>query len=184
MLFAGGAPMWLRQIAVFAAALVAAAAGLCAFDYARAPVRAAPTAATDRIVVDKTARRMSLFKDGKEVRRYRVALGRGGPGAKREEGDGRVPEGVYTIAGRNPDSAYHLSLRIGYPTPAEARAAHRRGVDPGGDIMIHGIANGLGWIGGAHRLIDWTQGCIAVTDSEVEEIWRLVPDGTEIEIRG
>jgi murein L,D-transpeptidase YafK len=94
----------------------------------------------------------------------------------------KVPEGDYRITGRNPRSAFHLSLRIGYPTPPQAQAARSRGVAPGGDIMIHGLGNGFGWIGGANRRLDWTRGCVAVTNAEIEEIWRLVPDGTLVEI--
>jgi murein L,D-transpeptidase YafK len=90
---------------------------------------------------------------------------------------------MYRIAGRNPHSAFHLALRVGYPTPGQRQHAQLLGVDPGGDIMIHGIHNGLGWLGSLQRRMDWTKGCIAVTDPEIEEIWRAVPDGTPIVIR-
>jgi murein L,D-transpeptidase YafK len=126
---------------------------------------------------------MTLLNGDRIVRIYRVALGRGGLDNKSRAGDGKVPEGIYHIVGRNPNSAYHLSLRISYPTSAQIREAGRLGVNPGGDIMIHGIRNGLGWLGARHRSLDWTQGCIAVTNEEIEEIWRLVPDGAQIEIR-
>lgn len=126
---------------------------------------------------------MTLFKQGHPVRTYAVALGRGGLGKKLMAGDNKVPEGRYRITGRNPHSAFHLSLRIGYPTLKQIEDARRRGIDPGGDITIHGIANGFGWIGASHRRTDWTRGCIAVTDQEIEEIWRMVPDGTPILIK-
>jgi murein L,D-transpeptidase YafK len=157
--------------------------GLCAFSFAQTPVRAPVQASTDRVIVEKGAHRMTLLKDGRVVRTYRVALGRGGLGPKEVAGDNRVPEGIYRIKGRNPNSAYHLSLRIGYPTLSQERAARERGINAGGDIMIHGIRNGLGWIGTQHRRLDWTQGCVAVTNEEIEEIWRIVPDQTVIEIR-
>ncbi|HJQ15803.1 MAG TPA: L,D-transpeptidase family protein [Allosphingosinicella sp.] len=175
--------MRLRLMFAAIAATVLAIGGLCAFSLARPPVRGRVVAATDHILVDKSDHRMTLFKRGRIIKSYRVALGRGGLGPKTRAGDNKVPEGLYRITGHNPDSAYHLSLRIGYPTAMQASNARKRGVDPGGDIMIHGIRNGLGWIGGQHRRLDWTRGCIGVTDDEIEEIWRLVPDQTPIEIR-
>ncbi len=166
-----------------AIALVLLLATLCAISWLKTPVRGPIEAAADHILIDKSERRLTLFKNGNAIRSYAVALGRGGLDDKVREGDNRVPEGHYRIAGRNPDSAYHLSLRIGYPTPDQVRQARVSGIDPGGDIMIHGIRNGMGWIGPLHRIADWTRGCIAVTDDEIEEIWRLVPDGATIEIR-
>jgi murein L,D-transpeptidase YafK len=136
----------------------------------------------DRIVVEKEAHTLTLCRQGRVLKTYRVALGRGGAGPKLQAGDNRVPEGLYRIVGRNPHSAFHRALRVGYPTPEQVRQAQVRGVDPGGDIMIHRIRNGLGWLGSLQRRVDWTKGCIAVTDGEIDEIWRLVPDGTPIEI--
>jgi len=140
------------------------------------------TPKADLIVVEKSAYRMRLFSHGQELQSFRVALGRGSSGNKVREGDNKVPEGTYRIAGRNPHSTFHLSLRIGYPTPEQARMAQARGINPGGDVMIHGIRRGLGWIGPLHRYLDWTRGCIAVTDNEMDEIWRWMPDGTVIVI--
>ncbi len=116
------------------------------------------------------------------IRSYKVALGRNPTGAKMQRGDSRTPEGAYTISGRNAASAFHRSLRISYPSAADRERAKRQGIDPGGDIMIHGLPNGQGYVGAGRRLIDWTDGCIAVTNSEIEEIWRLVSDGTPIQI--
>ena len=172
-----------RWVLVGIALIPVTFAALCLFSFLQAPRRDPITPAADRIIVEKRAHRMTLFKQGQVVRTYRIALGRGGREPKTRSGDNRVPEGIYRISGRNPDSAYHLSLRISYPTPAQAAAARKVGTDPGGDIMIHGIRNGLGWIGPQHRRLDWTQGCIAVTNAEIEEIWRTVPDNIEIEIR-
>jgi murein L,D-transpeptidase YafK len=137
----------------------------------------------DRIVVEKSTRRLSLFRDGNEIKMYRVALGRNPLGAKQQEGDAKTPEGIYKIDGRNPQSRFHLALHISYPSDEDKNRAAARGVSAGFDIMIHGIQNGRGWIGAFHRWKDWTAGCIAVTDEEIEELWRVTPDGTTIEIR-
>ena len=137
----------------------------------------------DRIVVGKSARRLSIFRDANELKTYRIALGRSPVGAKREEGDMKTPEGIYRIDGRNPQSSFHLALHISYPSDEDNKRAAAHGVPAGFDIMIHGIQNGRGWIGAFHRWKDWTAGCIAVTDEEIEEIGRITPDGTTIEIR-
>ena len=139
-------------------------------------------AKADRVVVIKHEHVMMLMRDGQVLKTYRVALGRGGIGPKVRAGDNKVPEGVYPVAGRNAQSAFHRALRVGYPTPQQVRDAQRSGVDPG-DFMIHGIRNGLGWVGQLQRYVDWTKGCIAVTDGEMDEVWRAVPDGTPIEIK-
>jgi murein L,D-transpeptidase YafK len=145
------------------------------------PLRAGTT--VDRILIEKSARRLSIFRDGKRLESYRVALGRNPVGAKREEGDMKTPEGVYKIDSRNPQSDYHLALHISYPSDEDTARAAERGVNAGFDIMIHGLKNGGGWIGAFHRRHDWTAGCIALTDEEIEELWRVVPDQTPVEIR-
>lgn len=117
------------------------------------------------------------------VKSYRIALGGVPKGHKECQGDNRTPEGHYIIDSRNKSSKYHRSLHVSYPNPADIRAAKKRGCNPGGDIMIHGLPNGYGWTGASHTAIDWTLGCIAVTNKEIEEIWRLVPNGTPIEIK-
>lgn len=137
----------------------------------------------DQIVIEKSVRNLSVFANGKKLKTYRVALGRNPVGAKQEEGDNKTPEGIYSVDGRNPQSNFHLALHISYPSNEDETRAAERGVSPGFDIMIHGIRNGLGWIGAFHRLRDWTAGCIAVTDEEIEELWRVAPDGTAVEIR-
>lgn len=136
----------------------------------------------DRIVVRKSRRRMTLLFRGEPLRSYDIAIGSGGPGPKLRRGDGRTPEGSYRISGRNPASAFHLSLRISYPGPDDIAAARAAGFSPGGDIMIHGLRTDAEWIGRFHSGLDWTDGCIAVTNAEIEEIWRAVPDGIPIEI--
>ena len=142
-----------------------------------------PETSIDRIVVEKSARKLSVFRDGKELKNYRVALGRNPIGAKQEEGDMKTPEGAYKIDSRNPQSDYHLALHVSYPSEEDVAHAAERGVNAGFDIMVHGIRNGDGWIGAFHRTHDWTAGCIALTDEEIEELWRVTPDGTPIEIR-
>ena len=136
----------------------------------------------DLIRVDKSAHFMSVYRGDRLVREFRVALGRGGPQPKARQGDGRVPEGAYRIVAHNPASAFHLSLRIGYPTPEQRAAAAKRGIDPGGEIMIHGLPSEKGWIGAKHTMVDWTDGCIAVTNAEMEWLYKEVADGTPVEI--
>lgn len=142
-----------------------------------------PGTTIDRILVEKSVRKLSVFAGGQNLKSYRVALGRNPVGAKQEEGDLKTPEGVYAIDYRNPKSDYHLALHVSYPSEQDSARAAARGVNAGFDIMIHGIQNGGGWIGAFHRLHDWTAGCIALTDEEIEELYRVTPDGTQIEIR-
>jgi murein L,D-transpeptidase YafK len=137
----------------------------------------------DRIVVEKSARKLSVFTNGERLKSYRIALGRNPVGAKEQEGDNKTPEGIYKVDSRNPQSDFHLGLHISYPSGADQARAAERGINAGFDIMIHGIQNGRGWIGAFHRLHDWTAGCVAVTDEEIEELWRVTADGTTVEIR-
>src|SRR6266481_4158013 len=116
----------------------------------------------DRILVEKSARKLSIFRDDKRLKSYRVALGRNSVGTKEQEGDMKTPEGIYKIDSRNPQSDYHLALHVSYPSDEDMARAAERGVNAGFDIMIHGIRNGGGWIGAFHRLHDWTAGCIAL----------------------
>ena len=117
---------------------------------------------------------MAVYRDGIERAAFPVALGFAPQGHKREQGDGRTPEGEYIISGRNPRSRFHLSLRVSYPGPDDALQAREHGVDPGGDIMVHGTPSG--------RDGDWTQGCIAVSDAHVQWLWQRVAIGTRIVI--
>ncbi len=137
----------------------------------------------DSILILKKDHVLELLKGGKVIRTYKVALGRGGLAPKEREGDGRTPEGHYIIDSRNAESHYHKALHVSYPNEEDRRRAAKLGVAPGGAIMIHGLPNGLGWLGAAHRLYDWTLGCIAVTDEEIDEIWEMAPIGTPVEIR-
>jgi murein L,D-transpeptidase YafK len=135
----------------------------------------------DRIVFEKAARRMQLIQDDKVVRTYRIALGFTPEGDKQRQGDGKTPEGEFTIDRRNPKSAFHLSLGIDYPQKSHRMRAAEAGVDPGGDIFIHGQPNALP--DGFKLRGDWTAGCIAVTNAEMREIWEVTPVGTKVEIR-
>lgn len=136
----------------------------------------------DLVRVEKSARRLSLLRNGVVLKQYRVSLGRAPVGAKEREGDAKTPEGRYRLDWRKPDSSCHRALHVSHPEPPDVACAAAQGVPPGDAIMVHGLRNGLGWLGRLHRLADWTRGCIAVTDPEIEETWRVVPDGTPIEI--
>jgi murein L,D-transpeptidase YafK len=140
-------------------------------------------ALADRVLVEKSARRLTLWQGETALKTYRVSLGREPVAPKEFEGDQRTPEGLYTIDFHKPDSDYHLALHISYPDQRDIDRAAPHNRSAGSDIMIHGLRNGDGWIGAFHRQSDWTAGCIAVTDFEIEEIYRAVPDGTPIEIR-
>jgi murein L,D-transpeptidase YafK len=153
-----------------------------AWNYRASKCELADPGPVDLIRVDKSAHLMTVYRQGRPVREFRVAIGRGDPGPKQQQGDGRVPEGAYRITAHNPNSAFHLSLRIGYPTAEQVADAARRGVNPGGDIMIHGLPNGRGSIGSRHTLVDWTEGCIAVTNREIEWLYKAVANGTPVEI--
>ena len=136
-----------------------------------------------RVVVRKSARALELYDGSQLIRSYRVSLGSNAVGPKEQEGDGRTPEGEYVVDYHKPDSSFHRALHISYPSPTDIAAARARGVEPGGFIMVHGLKNGLGFIGRLHTLVDWTDGCVAVTNPEAEEISRVVADGTPIQIQ-
>jgi tetratricopeptide (TPR) repeat protein len=141
------------------------------------------TEPADRVLIEKKERRLTLFSKGEAVKTFKIALGGNPDGPKERQGDNKTPEGIYTIESRNRHSGYYLSLRLSYPNEEDKKRARALGVSPGGDIMIHGIKNGSSWVDGFPAEIDWTEGCIAVTNKEIEEIARLVPDGTTVEIR-
>ena len=142
---------------------------------ANAPALLPAAQRADRIEIDKSERRMRLLREGKVIGSYRIVLGDAPGGQKHRQGDERTPEGEYRINERNPNSAFHLSLRVSYPNEHDRRQARERGVDPGGDIMIHGGTSPW-W------REDWTDGCVAVSDAEIEEIWSRVPSGIPIRI--
>jgi len=137
----------------------------------------------DRVIILKQERTLQLMSHGKIFKTYKVALGGNPIGPKVQQGDHRTPEGVYVLDHRNAHSQYYKSIHISYPNAADRARATKRHVSTGGDIFLHGLPNGYGAVGSAHRLRDWTDGCVAVTDQEIDEIWELVADGTLIEIR-
>jgi len=125
-----------------------------------------------------------MLRDGVVLRSYPIALGPHPFGTKHVRGDGRTPEGVFLIDGRNAGSAYHLALHVSYPDPAALAQSIAANVDPGGDIFIHGLPNRYVGPKNPRRFDkDWTEGCISVGDAAIEEIWKAVDDGTPIEIR-
>jgi murein L,D-transpeptidase YafK len=137
----------------------------------------------DQVIVVKGQRTLTLLSHGKVLRTYKVSLGGSSVGAKEQQGDHKTPEGHYILDHRNAKSRFYKSIHVSYPNEHDKQRAAQQGVSAGGDIMTHGLPNGFGWLGATHRALDWTDGCIAVTNAEMDEIWELVPDGTPIEIR-
>jgi murein L,D-transpeptidase YafK len=150
---------------------------LCPLSSAQTEIRA------DRVIVLKQQRTLELLAEGKVIKTYKVALGADPIGPKTRQGDHKTPEGNYVLDRRNAHSQFYKAIHISYPSEQDRAAARKNGVSPGGDVFLHGLPNGYGFVGAAHRLKDWTDGCIAVTDEEIDEIWRAVPDGTPIEIK-
>lgn len=147
------------------------------------PVASQAQAKVSRILVLKSKRQLKLMSGRRVVKTYRISLGRNPIGAKTRRGDGKTPEGRYIIDWRNPGSRFHLALHVSYPDASDIQHARLSGTNPGGSIMIHGLPNGHGPRWQQKQFTDWTAGCIAVSDKAIEEIWRLVPDGTPIDIR-
>ena len=142
-----------------------------------------PSLRADRVLVLQKDRTLELLNAGKVIKTYKIALGGDPVGAKTRQGDHKTPEGVYMLDSRNAHSKFYKSIHISYPNVQDRAAARKNGVSPGGDVFVHGLPNGYRYVGVAHRLKDWTDGCIAVTDEELDEIWQAVPNGTPIEIR-
>lgn len=170
-----------RALGGIAAAVAIASTALAL--WAQWPETPLPAGARiDRLVVEKSAHRLLAYQRGRLLKEYGVAVGPG-LGAKQRAGDLRTPEGSYVIDWHNGASCCHQALHVSYPSARDRARAHQAGYSPGGDIMVHGLPNGMGWVGRAHQLRDWTLGCIAVTDAQIEELYWATPDGTPIEIR-
>lgn len=152
------------------------------FWFCPGPVQASVLKA-DKVVVFKSDRLLLLLSNGETIKTYKVALGRHPIGQKMRLGDKKTPEGNYYLDWRTAKSKFHRALHISYPNATDIQKARARGVSPGSDVMIHGLPSGYDDVGELHRTIDWTKGCIALTNDEIEEIWQLVPDGTPIEIK-
>jgi murein L,D-transpeptidase YafK len=165
------------RIRVLAGLTLGALYGLSVAQTAAKPLRA------DRVVLLKNERTLQLFRQGKVIKTYKIALGGDPVGPKRRQGDHKTPEGLYVLDSRNAHSQFYKSIHISYPNARDRAAARRKGISPGGDVFVHRLPNGYGWVGASHRLKDWTDGCVAVTNQEIDEIWQALSDGTAIEIR-
>jgi murein L,D-transpeptidase YafK len=159
----------------FPARLIVCAVLLYLPSYVIADDRLPTNARADRLLGLKKERKLMLVANGKTLKTYGISLGGNPAGPKTREGDHKTPEGMYVLDRRNPKSRFYRSIHISYPSPQDSANAHTHGVAPGGEIMIHGLPNGYGWLRSTHRLHDWTDGCIAVTNGEMDEIWRAVP---------
>ncbi len=159
-------------------------AGILLFPIVRA-THATPTPPkqADRIVIEKSKRTLNLMSGNTVLKTYKVALGGQPVGAKQRQGDHKTPEGIYVVDRKNPASLFHRALHISYPNAQDRENARKLHASPGGDVEIHRIGAKYGYLGAAHRLTDWTDGCIAVTNEEINEIWPLVPVGTTVEIK-
>ena len=164
---------WIGVAALAAALLLSAAP-------ARAQITHGETVKADLVIVRKAARQLELRRAGRVIKTFRVALGWDPSGPKRQEGDGRTPEGVYTLDWRNASSSFCRSVHVSDPRAGDDRHAVRWGVSPGGQIMLHGLPNGVPADRIGHPYVDWTNGCIALTNEEIDEIWAQVEDGTTI----
>ncbi len=143
----------------------------------------AKTEKADKVLILKEKRLLFLLREGEIMKVYKIALGKEPVGTKIKQGDNRTPEGSYILNARKQSDKYHLTIFISYPNDSDAQRARDLGVSPGGAIAIHGLPKELAHLDKLHRKTDWTQGCIAVTNNEIEEIWSLVEDGTPIVIK-
>lgn len=156
---------------------------LCLAACVAAPALASEPLQADRVVIEKSKRTLRLYSGNTQIGFFKVALGHQPVGRKLCKGDDRTPEGLYEVAGRKADSDFHRALRISYPSEQDIVRAHLWGCEPGGDIMIHGLKEDWGpQLNQLHRREDWTHGCVAVTNEEIEQIWAMVPDGAKVEI--
>ncbi len=163
-------------VCYFAALLLTALVG------SAGPSLAAPLHKADEVLVIKHERKLYLRRQGETLKWFWVALGKNPVGQKSQIGDGRTPEGIYRIEGRDANSDFYRALWLSYPNGADRERAQQLGVNPGGGIMIHAVPKGYEPTGPGERMIDWTDGCIAVTNADMDEIWDRVPDGTRVEI--
>lgn len=163
---------WRRPILSLACVLLAPAA-----------IHAGEFPIADKVVIEKAARQLHLLQRGEIFRTFKIALGIVPVGDKKKEGDFKTPEGTYLLDSRNPDSDFFLSIHVSYPDYSDRREANAEGVDPGGAIMIHGQPNAPSRSETYYRTQDWTNGCIAVSNSDMIDIWLMTGENTPIEIR-
>lgn len=171
----------MKRKLIFILILIITVIGFFAYSQADKPIDKSVT--IDKIVVEKGKRRLNLYSNDKLIKTYKISLGQNSKGDKEFEGDKKTPEGQYLINDKNPNSGYHKNIGISYPNKEDIKHAEKLGKKPGGEIKIHGLKNGLGWIGKAHLLMDWTAGCIALTNKEIDELYEVVEIGTPIEIK-
>lgn len=137
----------------------------------------------DEVIVVKSEGRLFLLRDGEEIASFRASFGADPVGHKQELGDQKTPEGEYVLDYKNSNSSFYKAIHVSYPNAADRERAHKLGVDPGGDIMVHGQRNGLGWLSPLAQLINWTDGCIALSDKDMDVVWKAVDPGTPITIK-
>jgi murein L,D-transpeptidase YafK len=171
-------PAWLARLAM-TLIMAAGALSLLAPTALRADN---PLPVADKVIVEKSQRRLRLVRDGEVLREFPISLGFEPVGDKVREGDNRTPEGSYLLDHRNVDSDYFLSIRISYPSPRDIRESQMRGEPPGGQIMIHGQPNEPKFSPGYYASADWTNGCIAVSNAAMIDIWLMTAPNTPIEI--
>jgi murein L,D-transpeptidase YafK len=159
------------------------AVGIVAVLCASVPNWAGDERVADHILIVKSTRTLTLLNHGQVLKTYKVALGGDPVGPKDKAGDKKTPEGEYIIDSKNPHSRFHLALHISYPNNDDRERARKLGVSPGGGVEIHELESKYAWVGSLQRQVNWTAGCIAVTNPEIDEIWPLVPVGTPVEIR-
>jgi murein L,D-transpeptidase YafK len=153
---------------------------LCASQ--KTTIFAEPKVAVDSIVISKSAHTLSLMSGKTALKTYRVALGRGSAEAKQVAGDNRTPEGKYIIDEKKTSTNFHKALHISYPNAEDRAKAMKLGRSPGGDIEIHGLPTTFAWVGSTQHVLDWTAGCIALSNDEIDEVWKMVSIGTPVEI--
>lgn len=137
----------------------------------------------DEVLVIKSENRLYLLKDGERYASFKVVFGGDPKGHKEQQGDQRTPEGRYTLDSKNPNSRFYKSIHVSYPNQKDRAHAQKLGVDPGGDIKIHGQTNGWGWASPVMQLFSWTDGCVALSNSNMDKVWEAIDPGTPIEIR-
>ena len=173
---------WFKPLLWTFSLLLLGALGLCTASAIDSAAKPEVLPRVDKVVVYKAERRLELWRKGELVKQYRISLGGDPIGHKQQEGDSRTPEGDYVLDYRNPQSRFHKSLHVSYPNTQDRKHAKARGVSAGGDIMIHGLPNGMDTTAVIGEF-DWTDGCIAVNNREIEEIWQAVPNGTPITLK-
>lgn len=137
----------------------------------------------DKVIVEKANRILKLVKDDKVIASYHIALGGSPIGHKEQEGDEKTPEGLYSLDFKKPDSAYYKAIHISYPNAEDSKNAKKKGVTPGGAIMIHGQKNGYGAFAAMTQQYDWTLGCIALSNEDMDAVWKSIKIPTPIEIK-